>query len=117
MAADVSPPNPLLVVQGMLCLHSQHILHRDLKSPNLLVDAGWRVKVRWGWWCASIFWDCAGKVALPAALLSPSYCTSRAAHFASSHLCLQLCDFNLSSLLDATRSHSSSVGGGMLNPR
>ncbi|PRW58265.1 Serine threonine- kinase CTR1 [Chlorella sorokiniana] len=58
--------------KGMLCLHSQHILHRDLKSPNLLVDAGWRVK---------------------------------------------LCDFNLSSLLDATRSHSSSVGGGMLNPR
>lgn len=36
---------------------------------------------------------------------------------ASRHPAMQLCDFNLSSLLDATRSHSSSVGGGMLNPR
>jgi hypothetical protein len=34
--------------KGMLCLHahSPPILHRDLKSPNLLVDAAWRVKVR-----------------------------------------------------------------------
>jgi hypothetical protein len=33
----------------MLHLHSRPvpIVHRDLKSPNLLVDENWRVKVRW----------------------------------------------------------------------
>ena len=40
---------PKLVVglQGMLQLHSHKppILHRDLKSPNLLVDKHWRVKI------------------------------------------------------------------------
>ena len=90
---------------------------RDLKSPNLLVDAGWRVKVR----------SCTGReqpgkglaharrsihtpsVPLPAHLTAPWPLTLLPP--------LQLCDFNLSSLLDATRSHSSSLGGGMLNPR
>jgi len=35
------------VLQGMLQLHNHNpsILHRDLKSPNLLVDKHWRVKV------------------------------------------------------------------------
>ena len=35
---------------GMHHLHSQSppIIHRDLKSPNLLVDAHWHVKVRGG---------------------------------------------------------------------
>ncbi len=38
----------LVVVQGMLYLHScsPPIIHRDLKSPNLLVDKHWRIKVR-----------------------------------------------------------------------
>lgn len=35
----------LLCLQGMLQLHSKHIVHRDLKSPNLLVDKHWRVKI------------------------------------------------------------------------
>jgi serine/threonine protein kinase len=36
--------------EGMLCLHqrtsSSAVLHRDLRSPNLLVDKDWKVKVR-----------------------------------------------------------------------
>ena len=40
--------------KGMLHLHahSSPIIHRDLKSPNLLVDSAWRVKVggRAGGW-------------------------------------------------------------------
>ncbi|XP_021907744.1 probable serine/threonine-protein kinase SIS8 [Carica papaya] len=35
------------VAKGMNCLHTSHppIVHRDLKSPNLLVDKNWVVKV------------------------------------------------------------------------
>ena len=35
------------MLQGMLQLHNHKpaILHRDLKSPNLLVDKHWRIKV------------------------------------------------------------------------
>ena len=29
----------------MLQLHSKHVVHRDLKSPSLLVDKHWRVKI------------------------------------------------------------------------
>ncbi len=32
-------------VQGMLFLHSKGTIHADLKSPNLLVDSSWTVKV------------------------------------------------------------------------
>ncbi|KAL4421755.1 hypothetical protein ABPG77_009738 [Micractinium sp. CCAP 211/92] len=58
--------------KGMLYLHahSPPIIHRDLKSPNLLVDSAWRVKV---------------------------------------------CDFNLSKLMEASSSVSST--GGAMNPR
>ena len=47
-----SPParaaQMLDAAKGMLYLHSHKpaIIHRDLKSPNLLVDKHWRVKVR-----------------------------------------------------------------------
>ena len=39
-------------VQGMTYLHSFRpaVLHRDLKSPNLLVDTFWRVKARSALW-------------------------------------------------------------------
>lgn len=42
MTADIGS-----LLQGMLQLHSHKppILHRDLKSPNLLVDKHWRVKI------------------------------------------------------------------------
>lgn len=34
--------------KGMMYLHSSEppVIHRDLKSPNLLVDKHWRIKVR-----------------------------------------------------------------------
>lgn len=37
----------MFLMQGVLQLHSHKppILHRDLKSPNMLVDRHWRVKV------------------------------------------------------------------------
>lgn len=36
-----------LQARGMNCLHTSNptIVHRDLKSPNLLVDKNWNVKV------------------------------------------------------------------------
>ena len=36
-----------LQARGMNCLHTSTptIVHRDLKSPNLLVDKNWNVKV------------------------------------------------------------------------
>ena len=41
-------PQATDAAKGMLYLHSRRlpIVHRDLKSPNLLVDKHWRVKVR-----------------------------------------------------------------------
>jgi serine/threonine protein kinase len=58
------PPHPAACIaqvlgaaRGMLYLHdsSPPVIHRDLKSPNLLVDDAGRVKVRWHSdlpWCA-----------------------------------------------------------------
>jgi hypothetical protein len=46
--------------QGMLCLHerakSRAVLHRDLRSPNLLVDKDWNVKVCLRCMCELINW-------------------------------------------------------------
>ena len=43
----VLPPQALDAAKGMHYLHKHvpPIIHRDLKSPNLLVDKHWRVKV------------------------------------------------------------------------
>ena len=48
--------------KGMNYLHTSDppVIHRDLKSPNLLVDKHWRVKV-----CSAAFGNCA-LLALPA---------------------------------------------------
>jgi serine/threonine protein kinase len=42
----VSTLQALDAAKGILHLHLKNIVHRDLKSPNLLVDSTWRVKVR-----------------------------------------------------------------------
>lgn len=33
------------IFKGLQFIHSSGILHRDLKSPNLLVDRSWNIKV------------------------------------------------------------------------
>lgn len=47
-AAPASYPlpslTPRLLLQGLLHLHSRGLVHRDVKPPNLLIDAGWRCK-------------------------------------------------------------------------
>lgn len=45
--AYVDLQGSLVQAKGMDCLHTSNptIVHRDLKSPNLLVDENWNVKV------------------------------------------------------------------------
>ena len=42
---SLPPLQALDATKGMLYLHMRNTIHRDLKSPNLLVDSAWRVKV------------------------------------------------------------------------
>lgn len=61
--------------KGMLHLHlcDPPIIHRDLKSPNLLVDKHWRLKVRrlqaFGWIKGSLYFA--------VSIVGHVYCSSR----------------------------------------
>lgn len=33
------------VLRGLQFIHSAGLIHRDLKSPNLLIDKSWNIKV------------------------------------------------------------------------
>ena len=43
--------------KGMMYLHSSEppVIHRDLKSPNLLVDKHWRIKVKTAFACMPFY--------------------------------------------------------------
>ena len=54
---------------GMLYLHRRSIIHRDVKTPNLLVDSQWHVKVSGVWpAAAAAATTAANAMALPACL-------------------------------------------------
>ena len=61
-------PEPRARRQGVLALHSHKppILHRDLKSPNLLIDKHWRCKI--ADFNLSRVMVCAEQLCLPAAV-------------------------------------------------
>jgi serine/threonine protein kinase len=107
--------------KGMLCLHahSPPILHRDLKSPNLLVDAAWRVKVGSFAKHTPRSFAAVSRLRCCSYFYTHQHCwNDRAQHPSATMLMLgrlQVCDFNLSKILeDSVRSTSA---GGMLNPR
>ena len=81
---------------GMLHLHSrpQPVVHRDLKSANLLVDDNWRVKVGGGTVLTGV----------PAAELAwqlPTWHGSRSHHAASAELLPQAISHSISALVAA----------------
>ena len=91
-----------------LLRHMGGIIHRDLKSPNLLIEATWRVKVAGGTW--SLGFPC-----LPAIdQLNRPFSSHTSRHFCCPmRTRLPLPDFNLSKILGS----DSSVPGVPLKRR
>ena len=65
--------------KGMMYLHSSEppVIHRDLKSPNLLVDKHWKVKVRSFYKPTAVLFDLCGLWCL---LLEPQSTIGAASH-------------------------------------
>ena len=97
----------------MLYLHKRGIIHRDLKSPNLLVESTWKVKVGGDLGSSAQHSShCCDSPALPALTSAPSFPGP------SAFCCLQtaqVADFNLSKIVEDTGSGRSTVAN--MNPR
>lgn len=109
-AGAAPPPTDMQALggaQGMLFLHTRTpaVIHRDLKSPNLLVNSAWVVKVGHPPTPTHVY-----GAHLPTAHASPPP-RPDTPHPAPA---LQVCDFNLSRVADP---HSSLTTAMDINPR
>ena len=107
----------------MLHLHlcDPPIIHRDLKSPNLLVDKHWKLKVRHApaVWPAGLQRLCCSSFEVqasgaPHSLLPAAFHSTNHTRPMLFSLTLQVCDFNLSRVMEESVVLSSMVAS---NPR
>lgn len=89
-------------LQGLLHLHSRGLVHRDVKTPNLLVDAGWQCKASAA---AKAHTACIG-------LLADEHCLYNFVVLVR----VQVGDYNLSRIYQETCTGGSSTTAAM-NPR
>lgn len=114
-------PQAIDACNGMLYLHTQHppILHRDLKTPNLLVTESWAVKVRLSMKCpvARVSSGHQLVVALQTHMAAAACVDTRLLARSLAHAPMQVADFNLSRVLEDRSCTSSTSGAVAANPR
>ena len=111
--------------KGMMYLHSSEppVIHRDLKSPNLLVDKHWRLKV------GATSFTCAPATLQYSVRLHDHPMPAQCHQWSEDHVCevmimcmthikmrvsVQVCDFNLSRVMEESAILSSMAAS---NPR